>query len=69
MWLIYGLMMDSIFNPAGIIGYLVCLFYLLRAYALVGPVDLNGDLDGRLKAINEEVASLEASGTSKADVP
>lgn len=64
MWLIYGLMMDSIFSPAGLIGYLVSLFYLIRAYALVGPIDTNGDLKARLKNVDEELESLEARAPS-----
>lgn len=58
MWLIYGLIMNSIAEPAGLIGYTVSLFFLFKAFEIVGPFESSDDPKGELHAINEEIQQL-----------
>lgn len=58
MWLLFGLTMDTMFSPAGLIGYTVSLFYLMRSYALVAPITDEEPAE-KLKAVNEEIEKLE----------
>jgi hypothetical protein len=60
MWLIYGLVMDSIAHPAGVIGYMVSLVFLFRAFEIIGPV-VNDNPQETLKSINEEIEKLNAA--------
>jgi hypothetical protein len=59
MWLVYGLIMDSIVSPGGVIAYIVCISYLLKAFQIVGPIEDQTDLPEKLKKINDEIDKLQ----------
>lgn len=59
MWLVYGLIMDALESPAGVIAYLICLSYLFKAFEIVGPIDEQVDPQAKLKEIQDELAALE----------
>jgi hypothetical protein len=59
MWLVMGLVFQSFFMPAGIIGFCGSLYYLFKAYEIVSPVEYGEDSEATLKKIDEEIAELE----------
>ena len=58
IWLVYGLTMDAIINPAGLIAYMVCLYYLFRAFEVFAPIDTKVDAHERLQQITDEISKL-----------
>lgn len=59
MWLVFGLIMSSIIDSAGIVAYLVCLSYLFKAFEVVGPRDDDTEPKDKLKQLNAELSSLD----------
>lgn len=58
MWLALGLSIQSLFDVSGIIGFAGCIYYLLKAYSVVAPVDQTEDWEQRLEEINNELSKL-----------
>lgn len=59
MWLVYGLVMDAIVSPAGVIAYIVCISYLFKAFQVIRPIEDKIDPAEKLKKINDEIDKLE----------
>lgn len=59
MWLALGLSIQSLLDVSGIIGFAGCIYYLLKAYAVVAPMDRSEDWEKRLQEINKELSELE----------
>lgn len=59
MWLVMGLIFQSLYLPAGIIGFCGSLYYLFKAYEIVSPIEYGEDSNAILTKINEEIEKLE----------
>lgn len=59
MWLVMGLIFQSFFMPAGIIGFCGSLYYLFKAYEIVSPIEYEEDSEATMKKIDEEISELE----------
>lgn len=59
MWLALGLSIQSLFDVSGIIGYAGCVYYLLKAYSVVAPLDTTENLKEKLQEINNELSKLK----------
>lgn len=59
MWLAMGLVFQSLFLPAGTIGFLGCLYYLFKAAEIVAPLDEEKHSVAELAKIAEEIKKLE----------
>jgi hypothetical protein len=56
MWLVYGLTMDAIISPVGVFAYMVCIYYLFKAFEIVAPLEDKIDPHKRLKEITDEIS-------------
>lgn len=59
MWLAMGLVFQSLFMPAGTIGFLGCLYYLFKAAEVVAPLGEEKDPSAELAKIVKEIAELQ----------
>ena len=64
MWLSLGLIITTLFYPLGVIGYMGCIYYMLKAFEVVKPIELGGtdkkdELDKLQKELNEVKAKLK----------
>ena len=59
MWLAMGLTFQSIFAFSGVIGFIVCIFYLMRAYEVVRPDDMECDNQAELGKIIAELSAAD----------
>ena len=58
MWLVLGLITNTLVYPFGIIGYVGSLYYLFKAYDVVSPVHVHEDAEEELKKINKELKDI-----------
>lgn len=58
MWLAMGLVFQSVFMPAGIIGFIGCLYYLLKGSEIVGPILSETGTPNELEAVKKEIIQL-----------
>ena len=61
MWLAMALVFQSMFAPAGIVGFLGCLYYLLKGSEVVGVVEGIENPEQELEKILEELRELRKS--------
>lgn len=61
LWLVYGLIMNSLLPLAGVIGYAVCIWYLFRTFQIVGPIDNQGNAEDRLQVLQKELVTLKGA--------
>jgi hypothetical protein len=61
LWLVLGLIFESFLLPADIIGFCGCLYYLLKAYEVVSPIEAHENTEEILKKINEEIKAIEST--------
>lgn len=61
LWLVYGLILNSIFPLAGVIAFAVCIWYLFRAFEIVGPIEEMDDEAAKTKLaeIQDELNKLQ----------
>ena len=60
MWLSMGLVFQSLFLPAGTVGFLGCLYYLFKAAEIVAPLDDEKHSAEQLAKISKEIMELNA---------
>jgi hypothetical protein len=58
MWLAMGLVFQSLFLPAGVIGFLGCLHYLFKVAEVLGPIDDERHSASTLAKIDQELNEL-----------
>lgn len=61
LWLVLGLISNTLFNPLGIIGYLGALYYLLQAANIVAAQKDNIDPQAELDKAVDELTKLEGN--------
>ena len=59
MWLALGLLAESVVVQLGIIGFMGCIYYLFKAYAVVAPVNDESYNEDRLREIDAELKRLK----------
>ena len=60
MWLSLGLVMNVLFYPGGIIGYIGCMYFMLKAFEVVKPVEVDKlDKENQLKTYQSELADIK----------
>ena len=60
MWLVLGLIAQSMISELGVIGFIGALYYLLRAYGVVAPMHPEKYTQERLDLLDAEKEKLEA---------
>lgn len=58
MWLAMGLIFQSIFMPAGIVGFLGCVYYLFQGGQIIGMLRPKAEANEQLEAVVKELAEL-----------
>lgn len=56
MWLSLGLIFNSLLSPTGIVGYIGCIYYMLKAFEVVKPVDTEKlEKEAELEKLQDEL--------------
>lgn len=58
MWLAMGLIFQSIFMPAGIVGFLGCVYYLFQGGQIIGVLKPQVEANDQIEAIFKELTEL-----------
>lgn len=58
MWLAMGLVFQSLFLPAEVVGFLGCLYYLFKVAEVLGPIDDEKHSAAALAEIDQELDEL-----------
>ncbi|PWQ92431.1 hypothetical protein [Leucothrix pacifica] len=59
IWMVLGLTFNSIIGVFSIIGYLGSLYYLFIALGIVKAINYEGDIDARIKEIEETLEDMK----------
>jgi hypothetical protein len=59
IWLTFGLVFDAFTGIFGTIGFIGSLYYLFGALNVIRPNNYAGDIDNKIKEIEEEITSLQ----------
>lgn len=59
IWMTLGLLLGSVFEVFGLVGFIGCLYYLFGALDIVKPLSYDGDLDQKLEELRKQLAELE----------
>ena len=59
LWLVLGMMFGQIISVFTIIGYIGCIYYLVKALDIVSVYEFNGDPEAKLSEINAEIEELK----------
>ena len=56
IWLSFGLIVNTLFNPMGIIGFVGCIYFMLKAFETVKPINSeNLDKETELSSFQDEL--------------
>ena len=59
MWLVAGLMLNSVISHLGIVAFAACLYFLFKAYSVVAPYSMEMDHAAEIRALEQELAALK----------
>ncbi|WP_421347587.1 hypothetical protein [Aeromonas veronii] len=59
MWLSLGLLLEVFFQPAAVIGFAGCIYYLFKGYNVVGGLENTGDFPKQLEDTMKEIEDLD----------